>query len=300
MSLPPVLQLFDKAAVQAVENYQQSTASEGVANDSLVEDDVQYQERRSDRPNRRRALIEGEMVNGFHNALSAEEWHRYYDRITDGKYNPDLFEDNDLATVTVGSKLLLVQMQSNGEFSVKAVWIYQDALPPEDVIKEMTDYYATRNYGQDEIISWLSRIIGYDGQKLFLPYNRHSGQYDGAVQQSSAGSENANGLLAEAWGDGTEILEIPAGSDVAKDGTQKQQRTNTLTDREVLAEASTAVGGQGTVLCLRPLSLIQFPSRQNTVPCLKPSPCYESSAVSYKLNTCVTKPLTLEYLISIC
>ena len=214
--------------------------------DSVAEDDVQYQareylERKSDRPNRRRALIEGEMVNGFHNALSAEEWHRYYDRIIDGKYNPDLFEDNDLATVTVGSKLLLVQMQSNGEFSVKAVWTYQDALPPEDVIKEMADYYAARNYGQDEIISWLSRIVGHDGQKLFFPYNRHSGQYDGAVQQSSAGSGNANGLLAETGGNGKRILEIPAGSDVAEDDTQNQQRTNTLTDREVLALAASQV-----------------------------------------------------------
>ena len=211
--------------------------------DSMDEDTVQYQrrnnsERRSDRPDRRRALVKGEMINEFHDALTAQEWHDYYDRIIDGKYNPDLFEDNDLATVTVSDKVLLVRMKPNGEFSVAGVWRYQDQLPPEDVIKEMLNKYATSNYGENEIVSWLSRLTGYDGQKLFVPYNRHSGQYDGSALQSAASGKNADGLPAETGGNGEGVLAVPAGESDGGDYTQNQQRTNTLTNREVLALAS--------------------------------------------------------------
>ena len=201
--------------------------------DSMDEDAVQYQ-RRSDRPNRRRALVKGEMINEFHGALTAEEWHAYYDKIIDGKYNPDLFEDNDLATVTVNDKVLLVKMKSNGEFTVIGVWKYEDMLPPVDVIKEMMNKYATSNYGEDEIVSWLSRLVGYDGQKLFFPYNRHSGQFDGIAQQSAASSKNADGMSAKTWGNGEGVLAVPAGESDGGDYIQNQQRTNTLTNREVL------------------------------------------------------------------
>ena len=206
--------------------------------DSDGGDTVQYQRRKSDRPDRRRALVKGEMINEFHDALTAEEWHTYYDKIIDGKYNPELFEDNDLATVTVNDKVLLVKMISNGEFSVIGVWKYQDMLPPEDVIKEMMNKYATSNYGENEIVSWLSRLVGYDGQKLFFPYNRHSGQYDGIAQQSAASSKNADGMSAETGGNGKGILAVPAGEGNGGDYTQNQQRTNTLTDREVLVLAA--------------------------------------------------------------
>lgn len=204
--------------------------------DSMEEDAVQYQMRRSDRPNRRRALVKGEMINEFHDALTAEEWHTYYDKIVDGKYNPDLFEDEDLATVTVNDKVLLVKMISNGEFSVIGAWKYQDMLPPEDVIKEMMDKYATSNYGEDEIVSWLSRLVGYDGQKLFFPYNRHSGQYDGIAQQSAASGKNAVGMPKQTSGNGEGVLAVPAGQSDGGDYIQKQQRTNTLTNRDVSAK----------------------------------------------------------------
>jgi len=222
------------------------TDRKNLSPDNTVDDRVQYQareypERRSDRPNRRRALLEGEMINEFHDALTDQEWHRYFDRIKKGKYDPDLFEDNDLATVAVNGKFLLVQMQPNGEFSVIAAWKYHETLPPEDVIKEMTDYYATRNYGKDEIVSWLSRLTGDDGQKLFVPYNRHSGQYDGDAQQSSSGGRDADGVSAETWNNGKGLLEVSARPNVADDYTQNQQRTDTLTDRDVLAKAAEQV-----------------------------------------------------------
>lgn len=205
--------------------------------DSDGGDTVQYQ-KRSDRPNRRRALVKGEMINGFHNALSAAEWHMYYDKIIDGKYNPDLFEDNDLATVTVNDKVLLIKMLSNGEFSVISAWRYTYDLPPYDVIKEAKDYYAAKNYGDDEIVSWVSRLVSYDGQKLFFPYNRHSGQYDGNAQQSAASGKNADGMPSQARGDGEGVLEVPAGESYGGDDLQNQQRTNTLTNREVLELAA--------------------------------------------------------------
>ena len=133
---------------------------------------------------------------------------------------------------------MLVQMQPNGEFSVIGAWKYQETLPPEDVIKEMVDYYATRNYGKDEIISWLSRLTGDDGQELFIPYNRHSGQFDGDAQQSSSSSRNADGVSAETRNNRKGLLEISARPNVADDYTQNQQRTDTLTDRDVLAMAA--------------------------------------------------------------
>ena len=49
-------------------------------------DAVQYQQRKSDRLERRKALVEGEMINEFHDALTAAEWYEYYDKIIDRKY----------------------------------------------------------------------------------------------------------------------------------------------------------------------------------------------------------------------
>ena len=204
-------------------------------------DTVQYQ-KRSDRPERRRALVKGEMINEFHDALSAAEWHEFYDKIIDGKYNPELFEDNDLATVTVGDKILTVKMMPNGEFSVTHVWKHGiTMMPPTDVIKELKDNYATSNYTDAEIESWISRLVGYDGEKLFFPYNRHSGQFDGYAQQSAAGSQNAYGMSGRSGSDGENLLEISAGESDGGDTAQNQQRTHALTDREVLTLAASQV-----------------------------------------------------------
>ena len=129
-------------------------------------------------------------------------------------------------------------MLSNGEFSVISAWKYTYYLPPYDVIKEAKDYYAAKYYGDDEIVSWLSRLVSYDGQKLFFPYNRHSGQYDGNAQQSAASGKNADGMPSQARGDGEGVLEVPAGESYGGDDLQNQQRTNTLTNREVLELAA--------------------------------------------------------------
>ena len=156
----------------------------------------------------------------------------------DGRYNPDLFEDNDLATVTVNDKVLLVKMKSNGEFSVVNIWRYQEILPPEDVIEEMKEEYETSNYGEDEIVSWISRLAGYDGQKIFIPYDRHSGQYDGTAQQSAASSTNAPGMSEQTGVDRKGVLEVSSGTSDGGDESQNQRRTNTLTNREVLSLAA--------------------------------------------------------------
>lgn len=208
--------------------------------DSMSEDVVQEQSRRkADRPDRRRALIKGEMINGFHDALSDSEWYNYYKKIADGKYNPDLFEDNDIATVLVGDKLLIVEMQSNGEFSVTGVWRYSNELPPYDIIMEaMGNNAATRYYEKDQIISWISSIVSYDGKKVFEPYNKYSGLYDGHAQQLPESRKNADGMLGETKRNREGILEVFARSG---DGEQEQSRSylrgrdsegNTLSDQQ--------------------------------------------------------------------
>jgi len=72
-------------------------------------------ERRSDRPERRRALEPGEMINEFRDKIN---WPAYYQKLNEAQYNSDNFEDGEIAVMRLGGHLLTMQMQSNGEFSI--------------------------------------------------------------------------------------------------------------------------------------------------------------------------------------
>ena len=72
-------------------------------------------ERRSDRPERRRALQRGEMVNEFHDKVN---WPAYYQKIQSAQYNPDHYEAGETAYMRLDGKTLKLEMQNNGEWSV--------------------------------------------------------------------------------------------------------------------------------------------------------------------------------------
>lgn len=70
---------------------------------------------------RNRALKAGEMINRFRSALTRGEWNRYYKELNKKHYDMSLFDDNQRTLTRFDSKLLLMQMQENGEFSVEGV-----------------------------------------------------------------------------------------------------------------------------------------------------------------------------------
>lgn len=75
---------------------------------------------------RRRALRKGEMVNQFREKIN---WPAYYQELTKSEYNPDYYEDGDVATMHLGDTLLTLQMQRNGEWSVVGMEDMKDARP---------------------------------------------------------------------------------------------------------------------------------------------------------------------------
>jgi len=64
---------------------------------------------------RRRALRKGEMVNEFKNKVN---WREYYQKILSEEYNPEHFDDGERATMPLNGQTLLLEMKSNGEWSV--------------------------------------------------------------------------------------------------------------------------------------------------------------------------------------
>lgn len=64
---------------------------------------------------RNRALRKGEMVNEFRDKIN---WPRYYQEISKDEYNPDHYEDGEIATMDLDGSVLMLQMQRNGEWSV--------------------------------------------------------------------------------------------------------------------------------------------------------------------------------------
>ena len=64
---------------------------------------------------RNRALRKGEMVNEFRDKIN---WPRYYQEILKDEYNPDHYEDGEIATMDLDGSVLMLQMQRNGEWSV--------------------------------------------------------------------------------------------------------------------------------------------------------------------------------------
>ena len=125
-------------------------------------------------------------------------------------------------------------MLPNGEFSVTNVWRHNLTVPATDVIKEMKSDYAAYGYTDEEIESWVTRLVSYDGKKLFFPYDRHSGQFRGYAQQPASGSKNADGVFGKAGNDGETVLEISSRQSDGGDTAQNQQRHKVLTNREVL------------------------------------------------------------------
>lgn len=72
-------------------------------------------DRRSDRPERRRALRPGEMANEFRDRIN---WREYYAKIAQNEYTPDYFEDGETAIVELSDGTAIVEMQRNGEWQV--------------------------------------------------------------------------------------------------------------------------------------------------------------------------------------
>ena len=72
-------------------------------------------DRRSDRPERRRALRPGEMANEFRDRIN---WREYYTEIARGEYNPDHFEDGSISVVRLSDGDAIVEMRKNGEWQV--------------------------------------------------------------------------------------------------------------------------------------------------------------------------------------
>ena len=64
---------------------------------------------------RNRALRKGEMVNELRDKIN---WPRYYQEILKDEYNPDHYEDGEIATMDLDGSVLMLQMQRNGEWSV--------------------------------------------------------------------------------------------------------------------------------------------------------------------------------------
>lgn len=94
-------------------------------------------DRKADRPESRRALEQGEMVNEFRDKV---DWVRYYEKIQSAEFDSDNYEDGDIAVMYLGGKKLTLQMQKNGEFSVVNVEVRHD--------KEVAGY-SERNGGRN-------------------------------------------------------------------------------------------------------------------------------------------------------
>ena len=68
-----------------------------------------------DMEERSRALRPGEMVNDFRDKVN---WPAYYREIAKEEYNPDYYDDGEISYINLGSSLLTIEMQRNGEWSV--------------------------------------------------------------------------------------------------------------------------------------------------------------------------------------
>lgn len=67
---------------------------------------------------RRRALRKGEMVNEFRDKVN---WKNYYQKIISDEYNPDYFDDGDIARMPLDGVILKMKMLRNGEWSVVGI-----------------------------------------------------------------------------------------------------------------------------------------------------------------------------------
>ena len=55
------------------------------------------------------------MINDFRNKVN---WYAYYQELKKSKYDPDCYDDGEIAYMDLGGSLLTLEMQRNGEWSV--------------------------------------------------------------------------------------------------------------------------------------------------------------------------------------
>lgn len=58
----------------------------------------------------------------FH--LSRKEWSQYYSKLYGEEYNSDYYKVGDRTKMLINDKILTLEMQFNGEFSIKEVEYY--------------------------------------------------------------------------------------------------------------------------------------------------------------------------------
>ena len=171
------------AARKAAQNGQERTEADTGGGSRFSEN------RRRDRPERRRALIPGEMVNEFRDKIN---WREYYAKISEAEYNPDYFEDESIATIKLDGGLAVIEMQRNGEWQVKEYRSYEDERETQKSYAD-EEVSGERDHDGDQrgrVLGNTDRTGGRDAER-------------GGIGEASEGNrETRAAVSSEASGDG--------------------------------------------------------------------------------------------------
>lgn len=132
---------------------------------------------------RNRALRKGEMVNQFRNKVN---WTEYYEAIKAKEYSPDLYDDGDTAILCLKGQTLILEMQTNGEFSV--IGIKEVANHGQNEIKNRDNRIESGKFDSDNGRAQLSGMRNRHGDRS----DRHSHRSD---ESSRAGRKSDTGEL---------------------------------------------------------------------------------------------------------
>jgi len=206
--LDSIVQLFDQVAVQAVENFQKTTGTDEVALDSAGNDDVQYQSR-----NHRKYSYKN---------ISQQEYRQIQeDRME--KYGSHFDEMPIIDYTHAHDQLYVFENFDETRFGVLEIIDPAKNKTKADIVVEAFGNGPVQNI--QDLNGRITRLRNF--QKLRSVY--HSNARNGGTGTGNAGlgagpggASNGNGMPGD--GNGNKV--------------QHQQRTNTLTDREVLVMAA--------------------------------------------------------------
>lgn len=198
-------------------------------------DGVKYSSRMDER---NRALRREELVNEYRGAMTNKEWAQYFNKIdNDPAYYKTFYYDGDRAVVTVNNKTMLLEMQTNGEFAVKAVYKSPDIKYNrihDDVHGEIFSKWKDGIYDAEDVVEWASLIASYAGQKVLESYDPDNGRFVRINGRSGRiGSEAYTVYRNRVYGERS----LEDGTDGTEGTVKLSIRTDNLSGREILANS---------------------------------------------------------------
>ena len=166
---------------------------------------------------RNRAIPEGSMKNKFYGALTRQEWAGYFETLKRPEYDADLYDDGQRAYMVRGGKLVLMEMQDTGEFSVVDVYSGVTEWYNDDIRNILGEWEEGR-YDERDIRAWFETIAVNAGSKVLQAYDRHSGRFVPVVGKQNGAGRGAAGVSGRRDAHGAGVREDAVGQDQG-DGT---------------------------------------------------------------------------------